>query len=1061
MKRYLLVLSFLALVLTAWSQTPVKKKDIKYTPHDLPKSIANMPTEGVPLATQQLEATPSIKTIPLLTKRSAVLPATLKVITADAGLPTMIEGILPTPQYSALKTVEERVTQYLGAIGNAMQIKKPANEFVIKSIETDDIGQTHVRMQQVLGTVPVWGSQILVHEKNGQVILFNGVYFPTPSVSALEPTVLNAEAETTVRLDLDKKVGFKKLPDAAKENIGGEQLRSELVIFHKNDKRDAERLAWHVTAYPTVLHRYEYFVDAQNGQILDSYHSSCTIAGHIHGATESLITELVSSKTAENTEGVDINHLTILTLDGALTATALDLLNVNRTINTYQVGTRYYMLDGSRTMFNIASSTLPGKPVGGIQTLDANNTDEGPYFYVSGTTNVWNNPKAVSSHYNAGAAYTYYKNTFGRNSINGKGGTITSFINVTDNSQAMDNAYWNGEAMFYGNGDQAFLPLARGLDVAGHEISHGVIQNTANLKYQDEPGALNESFADIFGTMIDRDDWQIGEDVMKGRTIFPTGFLRDMANPHNGGTNINSNGWQPAHVSEKYTGSQDNGGVHTNSGITNYAYYLFATNGSVGKAIAEQVFYRALSVYMVASSKFIDCRAAVEQSCKDLYANNPAVLTAAQNAFGQVGIGSGGSTTGAVYQQDLKVNPGSDWVVYTTNDQSKLMLTNGTGSTSLTLSTRGVVNKPSITDNGSRIYFIGSDKKMYAINMNYTTNPPKFTESLIEDTPTWNNVAVSKDGTKIAGNDGTDTLWVYTSINNPTGVWKTYKLYNPTFTAGVDAGAVQYSDALEWDHFGNSVLYDAFNKIKGQGTDAVEFWDVGSIEIWSKQKNTWLTTPKIEKLFTSLPEGTSIADPTYAKNSPYIVAFDFVDESVNPTEYYVLAANTQTGASTQATTGIYQNNTYGYPSFSRLDDRILFTNTGTGGVARLGIISLASSKIEPTGTPAIFKTDAQLGNWFANGTRTLTSIGELDKTAVSISPNPFTDMVNVQISSEITDNGKVEIFDLLGRTVKTIPISINIGKNAVSVETQGLQAGTYLLKVSLGDKSLTSKIVKF
>lgn len=1056
MKRFLLVLPMVAFAFIGWSQqNSIKKKEIKAVPHRAFQSLST-PEVGVPIATQPLVGNTAIKPIPFLPKRSSLLPQGLKVKTSDAGLPTMIEGTLQTPQYPVQKTIEERVFQYLNAVGKAIQIAKPSEEFIVKSIETDEIGQIHVRLQQVLGKIPVWGSQVMVHEAREKVTLFNGVYFPTPAVNSLDATISNAQAESFVKADLDKKTGFKTLKDDVKEHIGGEQLRSELVIFHKNDKRDAERLVWHVTAYPNVVHRYEYFVDAQNGEILDSYHSSCTISGHIHGINEAEN----PTERPQNTEGVSNNTNNVL-LDGVFTATATDLLGLSRTINTYQVGTKYYMLDASRTMFSLASSTMPGKPVGAIQTLDANNTDDGPYFYVGSTNNVWNNPTAVSSHYNAGKSYDYYKTVFNRNSINGKGGTITSFINVTDGGTSMDNAYWNGEAMFYGNGSQAFKPLARGLDVAGHEISHGVIQNTANLKYQGESGAMNESFADIFGCMIDRDDWQVGEDVINGRTIFPTGFLRDMSNPHNGGTNINSNGWQPQHVNEKYNGTQDNGGVHTNSGITNYAFYLFANNASVGKAIAEKVFYRALSVYLVASSKFIDLRSAVEQSCKDLYSTNAAVLTAAQNAFTQVGIGTGGSTTGTVYQQDLKVNPGADWVVYTTNDQSKLMLTNGATSTTLTLSTKGVLNKPSVTDNGKAIYFIGKDKKLYSISLNWSTTTPTFTERLEEGTPTWNNIAVSKDGTKLAGNDGTDTLWLYSFVNNPNGVWKTYKLYNPTFSTGVDAGAVQYSDALEWDHFGTSVLYDAFNSIKGQGADAVEFWDAGTIEVWSNQTNTWLAKPKIEKLFTDLAESTSIGDPTYAKNSPYIVAFDYIDESVTPTEYYVLAANTQTGDITVASTGIYKNNTVGYPSFSRLDDRILFTNEDNTGASRLGIVNMASNKLEPNGTPTVFKTDAALGNWFANGARVLTSVGDLEKTAIEVSPNPFTDNLAVNITSETASNGKIEVIDLLGRLVKTAPLSIAIGKNSVSLDTHNLQAGTYLLKISVGEKSRTTKIVKF
>ena len=84
---------------------------------------------------------------------------------------------------------------------------------------------------------------------------------------------------------------------------------------------------------------------------------------------------------------------------------------------------------------------------------------------------------------------------------------MISLINVSDpeNGEALDNAFWNGKAMFYGNGRHDFKPLAGGLDVAGHEMTHGVVENTANLEYEGESGAINESLADIFGSMMDPD----------------------------------------------------------------------------------------------------------------------------------------------------------------------------------------------------------------------------------------------------------------------------------------------------------------------------------------------------------------------------------------------------------------------------------------------------------------------------------------------------------------------------------------------------------------------------
>ena len=802
-KSLILICLFAAASTSIWAQRtrPIKTVEPRATKRTAPpKNIVPSEVSGEPTLTRALEGHLTINPIDNFQRSPSDLPKGLTATRVENGLPRWIEGTLPTT-FKAVKTTEERAFQYLSAVGKVMKIENPADEFEIMKTETDDIGQTHVRMRQKLGDIPVYGSMVIAHEVNGTIQLVNGAYFPTPSVKSLVPTLSTTIAYANVRTALGAIKPFSTISEEQKQYIGGEQLRSSLVIFHVNDDPNAERLAYHVIAYPTVLHRYEYFVDAENGAILDSFSASCSIAEHHHEA-ENVKNQGVHAENSSNTEGsyleqnklsepnsasaaTAFNPLTRLVVDGKFTATAVDLLGVNRTINTYQVGTTYYLLDANRTMFSVAASRMPSKPIGGIETRDYNNTDDGPYIYVSSSNNTWSKPNSVSAHYNAGVAYDYYRTTFNRNSINGQGGTITSFINVTDNRQSMENAYWNGEAMFYGNGGTDFLSLARGLDVAGHEISHGVIQNTANLRYQNESGALNESFADIFGVMIDRDDWQIGEDVIRNRTTFVTGFLRDLANPNNGGTSLNSAGYQPKQVSEQYRGSQDNGGVHINSGITNRAFYLFATNAAVGKAKAEQVFYRTLTNYLVASSNFLDTRAAVERACADLYAGDAALLSAAQNAFTTVGIGTGGSSTGTVYQQDLAVNPGSDYVVFLSNDQSKLQLLNVSSGAVTTLSTRGIGNKPSVTDNGRQIYYIAQNKRMYRITINYTAGT--FSELEVGDTPTWNNVAVSKDGLKIAGNEGDSLIWVY---SYDLAQWRSFKLYNPTFSQNVNSDIV-------------------------------------------------------------------------------------------------------------------------------------------------------------------------------------------------------------------------------------------------------------------------------
>ncbi len=468
--------------------------------------------------------------------------------------------------------------------------------------EVDDLGFTHIRLQQTAQGIPVYGADLWVHFTPQGKLIINGRYQREPDPAMLLPNLTQEDAIAAAKQHLSEHMALQELPQSIREQFDYETVPVALVVYTSRAYIRSQHLAYHVTLRPNLVHRHELFIDAQTGALLHDFDHTCSIQA---------------------------------------TGTAQDLNGVSRSIQIWNEGGTYYAIDASRDMYTGSNNSLPQAGQGAIYTLDVqnNNHQSNDAFYVtSNNPNSWS-PTAVSAHYNAGESYTYFLNTFGRNAIDGTGGDIISYVNVVDDQgQGMDNAYWNGAAMFYGNGNLGFFPLAASLDVGGHEMSHGVIQETANLVYQDQPGALNESFADIFGVMIDRDDWYLGEGVTRTSYI-ATGRLRDMSDPHNGGSSLNDNGWQPKHMDEIYTGQQDNGGVHINSGIVNYAFYLYAT--AIGKDDAEQVYYRALANYLNRSSEFIDCRLAVVQAATDLFGANSTQVTAAQSAFDQVGIFNG------------------------------------------------------------------------------------------------------------------------------------------------------------------------------------------------------------------------------------------------------------------------------------------------------------------------------------------------------------------------------------------------------------------------------------
>ncbi len=1002
----------------------------------------------------------AFKTLPPLQKITAGQNAALQVSRDENGHPIFISG--KTAAQSATGSVEKRVFEYLATLHGTLLNDAPEAEFSILKIATDELGMTHVRLQQMLGGVPVDGGELVAHAgADGVFSTINGRHFPTPRIAKLAPGINSAQAIDFSKASVGK---VKNLSADEMRLTGGKQSVATLVIFHENGDKNKPVLAWKITLYADVLHRWQLVVDAENGRILQKIDHTCSIDG-------GRVSHKKHSNCTENHDDVaEIPQKTSFVADGPTSSTGLDLLDVNRTFPTYEKTGKQYIIDATRTMHKPGQSTFPADPVGVIWGLDAKNSSpQGNNFIYENIANTglaWsgtNNKKVVSAHFNSITSYNYFKTKHSRESIDGNGGNIISLINVADDGGgSMENAFWNGEAMFYGNGGSTFKPLARGLDVGGHEMSHGVIEKTANLTYQDEPGALNESFADIFGAMIEGNNWKIGEDVMQVGA-WTTNCLRDLSNPHNGGLDITSGFWQPSHYNERYTGADDNGGVHINSGIPNHAFYLFANNAAVGKDKAEKVFYRALDAYLVKSSKFKDLRISVQTACKDLYPGTQ-VEAAAAAAFDQVGItgpaaGGGGTPTnppGGNYSIDLQANPGTEYMLITTDDQTKLDVVDLAGNYPFTnyLYTEGVQSRPSITDDGKQIVFVNTAKQIILININWANKT--FSTDILGADPVWRNAAVSKNGALLAAttDDIDNTILVYPpSLGNP----KTFTLINPTYSnTPQTTNEVQYADVIEFDHSGESIIYDAFNEIVS-GTEKLNWWDIGFVDVWKNTGNTF-GDGKIEKLFSGLPENTSVNNPTFSKNSPYIVGFDYIDEFEN--KNFVLGVNIQSGDNDK----VYENNQLGWPSYSRQDSNVAFETSDANGnfIAKRGV---TATKIVGTGsTTLVAKTEDHVWPvYFANGVRSLMvatneKLGGAE--SLSVFPNPAIDRVFIQFSSKRAENGHLEILNNLGQTVAVSAVSLNFGENQLPLTIADLPTGNYFVRLSTAERMAVGRLAK-
>ncbi|MFN8430274.1 MAG: M4 family metallopeptidase [Spirosomataceae bacterium] len=838
----------------------------------------------------------------------------------------------------ARKSFAESGNEFFKTHKNDLKIENPALEFLKIEETTDEIGRNHLKYQQRFKGVSIYGGESVIHSnEQGYAEFLTGKVYPTPKINTIAQIDTKAAIAACYQ-DLGKTTIIQN-----KGLVGGllktETEQSELVIIPEGGK---EFLAYHITVRPNMLERWVYFIDANTGKVLDKYNHTCS-------------------------------------LDGVVNASAKDLNGVTQAFKAVQVGGVNYMIDPTKSMYNNTLSNLPNDPVGTIWTINAQNSkvdaDELNLAHVTSNSATSWNATAVSAHINASKCYDYFLEKHNRKSLNGKGGNIISVINIADeDGKGMDNAYWNGQFMGYGNGRDAFKPLAGALDVAGHEMTHGVVENTAKLEYRNQSGALNESFADIFGALIDTKNWTMGEDVVI-KSQFPSGALRSLENPNQGGKN--DPGYQPKTMSQyeylRDTPSEDNGGVHVNSGIPNHAFYKFATASGMSREKAEKVYFRALTNYLTRTSKFTDLRIAVLQATDDIFKKG-VEYSAAAAAFDAVGItdpnasggtGGGGSGSSGSGQTTIPVNPGTEQIVVLDPSDGKIYKTDIQGkNTLLIVDNIGMINKPSVTDDGSYFYFVGEDNNIYRKNLlsNSDTKAEPLTNS-----KSWRNVAISKNGKVLAAlaSDIDTYIYIFDLTNNKS---VKFELYNPTYTKGVSSGEVQYADGLEWDYSGDYLVYDAYNIAKSNFKN-IEFWDVGILKAWDSATKTF-GDGTIEKIFTNLDEGQNIGNPALAKTNTAIMAFDYFYDDGETEEYSILTIDFEKSGENFK---FIKNNNIAYPDFNKSDKYLVFNSLDDNDTEVLGIVELKGDKITPVSDPILLfpGEDAKWGIWFAAGTRAL------------------------------------------------------------------------------------------
>lgn len=307
-------------------------------------------------------------------------------------------------------------------------------------------------------------------------------------------------------------------------------------------------------------------------------------------------------------------------------------------------------LRGQRTVISpvaFAAATSTGTKRRTI--YDAGHNTKLPGKLVRGEGDPKSKDAEINEAYDgSGKTYDFYLKVLQRNSIDGKGMRLDSTVHYSRN---FDNAFWDGRQMVYGDGDgDLFQRFTKCLDVIGHELTHGVTQFEAGLEYQDQPGALNESFSDVFGSLIKQyakkqkakqADWLIGEGLFTKKVHGVA--IRSMKAP---GTAYDDptigKDPQPAHMSHFVKTTSDNGGVHINSGIPNKAFYELAIRlDGFAWERAGHIWYVTLRDKLRPNSQFQDCANMTFAAAGELFGVGSKEQQAVREAWDVVGITTG------------------------------------------------------------------------------------------------------------------------------------------------------------------------------------------------------------------------------------------------------------------------------------------------------------------------------------------------------------------------------------------------------------------------------------
>ncbi|MEZ4838015.1 M4 family metallopeptidase [Flavobacterium sp.] len=581
--------------------------------------------------------------------------------------------------------------------------------FVKISSQKDELKIVHETYQQYFNTLPVEFGIYKTHLKNGVLQAINGDYFLMNEMETI-PTISKENAISIAK----RHVNAENYYDSSVKAIGYEGPNPTLVVFPKLENINTrDRLAYRLEIYAEKpLYRADVYIDAHTGEVIF--------------------------------EKNKIHQSNI----GAIGTT---LYNGVKNFRAEQFSGGYRL-----------RQTVSGN---GIQTLNATNGSlQNATDYISSTNNFNLNPEAVQVHWGAERTHQYFLQKHNRNSFDGNGALIKSYITPPS---ANANAIWTGSAMLFSLGNGTNMGPVTSLDVVGHEFTHAVIDYTADLIYSNQSGAINESFADIFGEMVENFG-QGTNDWLCGAAFTPNG-IRSLSNPK-------SNGDPDTYLGQYWqTTPDDNYGVHTNSGVHNKWFYLLAVGGSgtndngysynfsgIGIEKAAAIAYRNLKVYLVPTANYhYTCESSL-YAAKVLFGTNSPEHIATAQAWRAVGL----------------LTPQTDYIPPTT--PLNLVATNTTSNNIIS----ATLSWDASTDNvGVLGYTIYRNSSLIGVSSTTSYNVP---QDMVSDVIYDFRVQAFDAAGNVSGLSNIDSIWVDTTA--------------PTAPINlVSSDTTSYSTVLTWD----------------------------------------------------------------------------------------------------------------------------------------------------------------------------------------------------------------------------------------------------------------------